>query len=197
MTTTTDTPVRYVETWAWGDEHPTGDGGFVCPIDGRDVTLEPCPEHAPQDVPGLRLVDCEAEPRHLIWVHDREDYGVPCYMCQLEERWRRDAEARQCRHRPWRRWKLTSRRARWADVLGVISGYCMSIGGDGHDGCVHRPSLRGRRPYILGVSRDTWRCWRRFHRRGEPIGFGFCAKCIPCPECGSRTAGHNDGCREA
>jgi hypothetical protein len=115
----------YVETFAWHEEHPSGMPGFLCSICRRPVDLEPCPDHAPTDVPG--------------WNH-----------------------------------------------------------GDGCNGCMPTGSLhwRGKRVYILGAHRNTWRCWRQRHRPGDPIGFGFCAKCMPCPACGSKTAGHNDGCVE-
>jgi len=49
---------------------------------GRDVHDEPCPEHAPlTPPPGLRLVDCTAEPRHWLFAHDRDDYGHGCPWC--------------------------------------------------------------------------------------------------------------------
>lgn len=45
----------------------------------------------------------------------------------------------------------------WAYVLGVISGYSTTW----RDGVARHThvSWRGRRPYVLVVSRDVWRCW--------------------------------------
>jgi len=49
--------------------------------------------------------------------------------------------------------------------------------------------LCGRRPYVLGWPAWKWHCLLRAHHwPGEPIGLGLCAKCAPCPECGSTVA---------
>lgn len=194
----TDTLVpHYVETFVMDEDHPTGQCGFICSICRYDVSDGPCPDHAPTDVPGLRLVDCTKEPRHWLWVHDAEDYGCPCYQCLVNEQADRDAEARQCRHWPWRRWKAT----RWVCGQMYASGIASSGGtlswGDGHSWCQSRlPHLRGKRVYILWVDRNTWNCWRSGHRRGEEVGFGFCGKCMPWPCCGAQTVAHLAGCRE-
>jgi hypothetical protein len=132
---------------------------WECSHCDRDVSDEPCPDHAPlTDLPGLRLVDCTAEPRHYVWVHQRDDYGVPCPWCLLKDHAARDAEDRQCRHWAWRRTGIWRRLVRAAYSLGIISGSGASWG-DGHEWCTTISGFRGRRPYILGVARETWRCW--------------------------------------
>jgi hypothetical protein len=59
----------------------------------------------------------------------------------------------------------------------------------------HWPCRRRRLAAGLARWANTWRCWSRGHRRGVEVGFGYCGKCVPCPRCGSETAGHYEGCR--
>jgi hypothetical protein len=191
----------YFETFVMDDEHPTGGCGFVCSECRHDVTVQPCPDHAPTDVPGLALVECEATPRHWAWVHasDANGYGIPCYRCILSELTAEmhDAEARRLRrwYLRWQYWKATSVAAGWAYSLGIVSGYTVSVWPGGR---THSISLRGGRPYVLGVKREVWRCWLiGHHRRGEEVGLGFCGKCLPWPCCGSHRVHHNAGCSEA
>ena len=190
--------LAYQEQFVLVDDEYTGPAGtaFACNICGTPVDDQPCPDHAPTAVPGLRLVDCDAEPRHLLWVHDRDDYGVPCYLCQAIEREEKDRAARQCRHWGWRSWRATWWLSLKLYALGVSTGGSITRG-DGHDGCVTFGRMRGNSSYLLGVSRDTWRCWLSGHRRGEPVGFGFCGKCMPWPCCGSIREEHNPTCAEA
>lgn len=173
---------------------------FECSVCDRDVTDDPCPDHAPlTPPPGLRLVECWSEPKHLIYVINRDDYGHPCPECRLIPHIEADREARQCRHWGWRRTRAVRRLVRWAYSLGVISGSCTSWG-DGCDACVTvgRRAFSGRRPYVFGVSRDTWHCWLKGrHLRGDEVGFGLCGKCLPWSCCGSERYEHNPGCREA
>ncbi len=170
---------------------------FACSVCDRNVSDEPCPDHAPlTPPPGLRLVDCVATERHLIYVINRDDYGFPCPECQLMPYFEDEAKARQCRHWAWRRTKVWRRLVSTMYVLGVIPGSASSWG-NGHDWCVTVGGLYGRRPYILGVPRETWRCWLKGHRRGEEVGFGFCGKCVPWTCCGSTVEAHADGCGEA
>jgi hypothetical protein len=170
---------------------------WECSRCDHDVSDEPCPDHAPlADLPGLRLIECDANPKHYTWVHQRDDYGVPCPWCLLADHAKREAEARQCRHWGWRRTRAFRKLVGVAYILGVITG-SGSTWGDGHDWCVTITHFRGERPYILGFSRETWRCWLKGrHRRGEPVGFGFCGKCVPWPCCGSKREAHNPGCVE-
>ena len=62
--------LAYQEQFVLVDDEYTGPAGtaFACNICGTPVDDQPCPDHAPTAVPGLRLVDCDAEPRHLLWV---------------------------------------------------------------------------------------------------------------------------------
>lgn len=185
----------YRELFVWAEEHPNAHVGFLCSICNRPTDEQPCPDHAPTDVPGLQLVECDATPRHWLWVLDRDDYGAPCFWCERDRYAEREWQADTCRHWPWRRWKLTRRLASWAYQLGVIAGSGTRTG-NGCDWCLYHVSWRGKRPYVLGAARETWRCWHRGHRRGESVGFGYCGKCIPWPCCGSIRLGHEPGCAE-
>lgn len=192
----------YHECFRMEDEHPEQRIGFVCSTCERSVDDGPCPDHAPREVPGLALVECEATPRHWAWVlaSDANGYGIPCYACMLNEQAaeRRAAEDRRNQHwvNRWRYWSLTSKVASRAYVLGVIGGYGQSMEASGWRVCGFR--WRGSRPYILGVKREVWRCWLiGHHRRGEEVGFGFCGKCVPWTCCGSQAADHAAGCAEA
>lgn len=102
---------------------------------------------------------------------------------------------------PWWRTGRTARLLRrlWSRcyTLGITSngpGWCWDTHGE-H--LTHRPRLRGSRPYVLGVKRETWRCWLHGHRRGEPVGFGYCGRCVPWPCCGATTLDHHPDCKEA
>jgi hypothetical protein len=187
----------YTELFVIEDD---GDGKaavrWECSRCDRDVTDQPCPEHAPlTDLPGLRLVECTAEPRHYTWVHQRDDYGVPCYACLYTEA--REAEMAQarCPHRWWNKTGLWRRWVRFGYSAGFIAGSGMSWSAT-CDGCCEITRF-GRSSYLLGISRDTWQCWRKGHRRGEDAGIGGpCAKCAPWPCCGSERYDHRDGCAE-
>lgn len=113
-----------------------------------------CPDHAPKDVPGLARAECWAEPKHSpYWVLDGDHagYGVPCPTCLLAPYREAEAAARQCRHWPWRRWKVTRWTIRAAYRFGVTGGIGGAQWGDGCNWCVHLPRLRGERTYLLGV----------------------------------------------
>lgn len=102
-------------------------------------------------------------------------------------------------HARWQTWKITKRFAHRGYALGVLAGSGSSYSSE-CNGCV-RLYWRGRRPYILGLSRNTWRCLlvggpNGRHRPADQIGFGYCSKCLPCPTCGSETAGHLPGCAD-
>lgn len=109
--------------------------------------------------------------------------------------WRLENDERHARHGAWRRWRFTRWLLGWAYQLGVISGWG-TTSTSACTGCVSRICWRGQRYYVLGLPRDTWRCLLvGHHRPGEPVGFGMCGKCLPCPECGSTTATCEPGCR--
>ena len=99
-------------------------------------------------------------------------------------------------HRAWRRWQITRKLATWLYVTGITSNGGGLRWGAGCDGCQTMPTwTKTRRVYVLGVKMDTWRCILKMHHwPGDPIGFGMCSKCLPCPDCGSKTAGHDSGC---
>lgn len=189
----------YVETFVLEDDHPAGLYAFACNICQRSVDDGPCPEHAPTAIAGLKLVDCAAEPRHWLWVHNRDDYGSPCWVCIANDHARRDAEARQCRHWSWRRWRITHWLCGQLYVTGLAASGGVTSWADGCNWCQSRlPHLRGKRPYILWADRNTWRCWLvGRHRRGEAVGFGFCGRCVPWSCCGSQVVEHRAGCPES
>lgn len=74
------------DDWPFDHDHPVigtdCDWGWICNADDCTWRADesPCPEHVPS-VPGLRLVECTAEPRHFVWVVDRDDYGHGCPLC--------------------------------------------------------------------------------------------------------------------
>lgn len=184
----------YFETLVFFEDERAG---FACNQCARDVSETPCPDHAPLAVPGLHQAECEADPPHVVYGLDGDHcgYGMPCPLCMVAEYVERERQARWCRHWGWRRWPVTAWVLGWAYRLGVVSGYGISYG-EGHDGCHKLGSWSGSRPYVLGVRRETWRCWRRGHRRGEEVGFGFCGKCVPWPCCGAERVDHAPGCVE-
>lgn len=142
--------------------------------------------------PGFELVGCDATPRHpavYVLAPAGGSYPAPCPHCQL---WAEIDAHRGCEHAGhgrWRRWRVV----RWAVGQLYASGLSSSGGGvqwgGGCDRClVGGPSWRGARPYVLWVRRWTWRCLRAGHRPAERVAFGFCSKCLPCPDCGSSSA---------
>jgi hypothetical protein len=144
--------------------------------------------------PILRRIDCGTG-CPVTWAEVPDDAPRGCPWCAanyLEEQHAR------CDHRGHARWR-SSRLAAWlvgkASVLGVINS-CGTQYGRGCPGCLVGIRWRGRRSYMLGWQVTTWRCLlRNHHWPGEDIG-GVCAKCAPCPTCGSKTAGHNPGCAD-
>ncbi len=88
-------------------------------------------------------------------------------------------------------WPITWRLVGWLYALGVIAGSRWHSPGGMRRAYVTLTwrDLRGRRPYVLGWPAWKWHCLLRAHHwPGEPIGLGLCAKCAPCPECGSTVA---------
>lgn len=149
--------------------------------------------------------ECWAVPKHAPVYSPAEDsecpdwygYGFPCPRCQAAEADEAHRGCEHARHRAWRRWRVTGRLAGFLYLSGITSGGGSWRMGGGCDGCRTLPGFnRNRRVYVLWVKRDTWRCLLRGrHTPGDPVGLGFCSKCVPCPDCGSRTAGHETGCQ--
>ena len=153
------------------------------------------PPAAPE---GFRLVPCEATPRHCPLYEVAEDvfYDRPCPDCVASDAYRRERESR-CKldHRRWKSWRIWWRISSRLYTFGVTS----SGGGVSYGRCEFcgigrqhmAPRWRGKRPYILGVKRETWACLiKRHHRRVEHYPTGLCAICCPCPECGSTDREH-------
>ncbi len=148
---------------------------------------------------GFELIECSAEPRHFpIYMPVDDDlYPGHCLFCERDDLSRANREQR-CRlqHRRWKSWKGWSRIASRLYTLGITS----SGGGTSFGRCefcgVGRqqiaPRWRGKRHYILGIKRETWRCLLKYHHRRTAtyITAGLCSKCCPCPDCGSTDADH-------
>lgn len=186
----------YLELFILDHENDEGgpDAYFICNICGRGVDNEPCPDHAPLHVPGLQLVECDATPRHpRTWTLASEAYPPTCMSCLYADLQKAHAGCDHTHHGRWRRWSITRRLAGRAYWLGIIGSYVITHDAHCH-GCVSRPRWRGRRPYALGLQGWQWRCLRRGHRPREIPGAGMCARCYPCPECGSTTSCFYGGC---
>lgn len=147
---------------------------------------------------GFVLIECDAEPRHwpLYTVEDTYGYPAPCMYCAYDALAKAHDGCAHSHHRAWRRWRITHWIAGQLYVSGLTSNGGGMRWGHGCDHCQTMPTwTRTRRVYVLWVPLDTWRCLLKGHHLpGDPIAFGFCSKCLPCPECGSRTAGHEPGC---
>lgn len=156
-------------------------------------------ENPPPAPAGFELIECAHVPRHwpTYTVADDDFYEASCPHCWVSNDQERISELEHRLHKPWMRWKLTFKVLGWLYVLGLTSGYgmrnCYACPSWVLSGPIH---WGGSRPYVLGLKRETWRCLRAGHRPGDPIGFGYCSKCLPCPDCGSKTAGHASDCPE-
>lgn len=106
----------YLEILADGDQREN-EIYFVCATCDTDVTWQPCPEHAPVDVPGLVLAECDAaEPHARTWVLARENgYGTPCPWCLLADARAAHDGCEHALHGRWRSWSVTKR------VLSLLS----------------------------------------------------------------------------
>lgn len=154
-------------------------------------------DNPPPAPPGFELVECGATPRH--WpaysVVDDDLYPGCCPACYSDSQAEKIRELEcKAKHRRWKSWRILGWLSSKGYSIGIIAGCGTSYGrcelcgiGTQH----MRPRWRGRRPYILGVSRDTWTCLRHGHRRQESHwSRGLCTVCLPCPECGSTKPEH-------
>lgn len=152
--------VPYRELFVPPEASPSGQYGFFCNLCGCDVGFQECPQHAPLVAPpGLRRLECEATPPHLLFGVDRQDYGEPCWRCQLQPYWDADERARQCTHAAWRRWRATWWAVGRAYRLGLVAAYTQSLSGNGHRMCISGVKVRGRRVYVLGRRRKQGWLW--------------------------------------
>lgn len=105
--------------------------------------------------------------------------------------------------RSWRRWRLTGWVAGQLYQSGLTrSGGSFRVGGGDplRGGTYTLPKLGTvlprrngtMRPYLLWKRSWWWECHARQglkvrgrHRPKEPLAFGVCAACVPCPECGA------------
>lgn len=154
-----------------------------------------CRECAAEPPAGWQLVEC-AEGHPVMWMPDDQwGYPPPCMYCSYEALSEAHTGCTHARHGRWRSWRITFRVSMWMYALGITAGGGTSYGG-GCRGCVTF-RFTGSRPYILGWPDWKWSCLlRQRHWPGDFIGLSACAKCLPCPTCGSRTAGHEPGCAD-
>lgn len=167
-------------------------------VEGFLAECEAMRANPPAAPEGMERIECGAEPPH--WptyvAHVDGMYPSPCPSCQLSDMSRQYAKLRCERdHRRWKSWNGWSRISSRLYTLGITA----SGGGTSFGGCEfcgigrqhHPPRWRGKRPYILGVQRDTWTCLLRYHHRRTVLqGSGFCTICLPCPDCGSTATDH-------
>lgn len=135
----TDIPGNYpVGEWDH-DYHQTCDWGWGCNVCGVRTDDTPCPVHAPLSVPGLRLVECNADPKHFLLAVDRDDYGHGCPGCwanqNRDELYALKVATHRHRHGPWRRWRLSQRAVSILSRAGIVRGMC-NMFGDGCRGCI-------------------------------------------------------------
>lgn len=163
-----------------------------------DADIELAEDLRPTAPSGFRVLDCTADPQHpgLYMIDDGEDgyYLPPCFYCIDADRHERE-NLRNHRedHSRILSTKIGRRLLGWAYQLGVISGYGIQYGTAARcKGCVHAVRFKGRRPYVLGLLTEEWRCLLRFRHwpTGDKIAFGYCSKCLPCADCGSTKAWH-------
>jgi hypothetical protein len=144
--------------------------------------------------PVLRRVDC-GKGCPVTWAEADDNAPGGCPWCFATYY---SAAHSQCDHRGHGRWR-SSGVVKWlaskAYSLGLVAAYGHQYGG-GCPGCLSGARWLGRRSYVLGWSVDNWRCLLRGrHWPGDQVD-GLCAKCAPCPTCGSRKASHNPGCAD-
>lgn len=101
--------------------------GWICSHCPQRVDEQPCPDHAPKQAPGLRLVECHATPRHWLFAHDREDYGHGCPWCWYEQAATDLTPLKEAAEKRAHRWCwLRNRLKRLAIRLGVARATCYS-----------------------------------------------------------------------
>lgn len=198
------------DTELMGGNHPAKLARLSCGDDDCDDECGICEDYVdylgrqgdawsqspPPAPPGFELIECTATPRHwpLYTVVDDDFYAGPdCLYCTASAYSDRISRLEHDAHRAWQRWRITGKLGGWLYTTGITStGASWRMGGH-CPGCYTLPKFnRNRRPYILGVSRETWHCLlRRHHRPSVDRPFGLCTKCFPCAECGSTATGHH------
>lgn len=143
MTTTT---LPYHELFVLEDEDAFDSRWiFVCNTCRRNVTDQPCPDHAPRDVPGLQRVDCEATPPHPpVWYLAGDGYPPGCPACQYGALADAHDGCEHSHHWAWRRWRITSRAVYWLSRAKIVTSYGWVEGG-GCEGCLTRIRTRWSR----------------------------------------------------
>ncbi|MGY1946598.1 hypothetical protein [Nocardia asiatica] len=177
----------------WAPPERGEDEDYVDYLERKGNFYEQSPPPAP---PGLKLVECDATPRHwpVYEIDDSDYWPAPCYACVTDSyRNERDELARkQHWFRHPIRGRVAARLVGKLRVLGVVSSYGIQGGGaTGCRSCVTGIRFRGKRSYILGWPDWKWRCLlKKRHWPGEEGYFGLCGKCVPCPDCGTTKVDH-------
>jgi len=154
-------------------------------------------QNPPPAPPGFELIECDAEPRHWpFYSVQSEGYPPACPHCVQHSLMEAHEPCEHDGHGTWRRWKLSHWAVRHAVSSGLLGGgYGHRMGGGCRWCLTSLPSWRAKRRFVLWVSRDTWRCiLQGRHLPGDPVAFGYCSKCLPCPSCGTTTAICSVGC---
>ena len=86
-----------------------------------------CPEHAPLEVPGFQLTDCNnpEHPRTFVYA-DNGGYGAPCGWCAHDAMSEAHKDCDHAQHRAWRRWGVTERTMVMLSRLRLVKGMCWS-----------------------------------------------------------------------
>lgn len=150
-------PSTYRETFVcWvrdedDDEYPFShahsggdcDWGWICSQCTNRVDEQPCPDHAPTSVPGLRLVECQATPRHWLFVHDRDDYGHGCPWCWADRATAELSPLKEAAERHAHRWCWLSGRLKRLAVTAKVARFssCLDF-----DHACHHVTIKWRRP---------------------------------------------------
>jgi hypothetical protein len=168
--------------------------GFTCGTCGRAVDDAPCPDHAPLEVPGLVLAECDATPRHPhTFLHASEAYPPPCMYCAYDALRAEHAPCEHSHHGAWRSWGITRKALHRLRMLGVVSGGWTAYS-EHCRGCVSHLKLGGS-TYVLGWPKWKWSCVLRGHHWPGVLVFAdICGKCCPCPGCSSVTNEHGRNC---
>lgn len=131
----------------------------------------------------LRPILCD-EHDYYWWSYNEDEFEPPCPDCAITSLMNAHAGCEHSHHRWYRSSKAYRKLADWLYALGIVSSTSWRMGG-GCTGCVTINWDWHQRPYVLGLSRGAWRCLiRGRHLPGEPIAFGMCGECLPCPSCG-------------
>lgn len=118
------------------EDDPDSQWGFVCNTCRRSVNEQPCPQHAPRDVPGLQRAECTATPPHPpYWTLASDGYPAGCPTCQYLIARDEHAGCAHSGHRAWRRWRASYRLLGLLSRARIVTAYGATYDGHCH-GCI-------------------------------------------------------------